>query len=128
MQSDLDNLGEKIRKARAGEKNLSLEEIQKQKEEENSKMGVQVGLELVGAIFIPTFLGYWIDNWLGTLPLFMISLFFLGTAAGFYNVYRITQGAGSSVGLSGLHRVKKKAKHAPELKHEENTKGKNRHG
>jgi F0F1-type ATP synthase assembly protein I len=47
-----------------------------------------VGLSFVFAIVIGTWLGRVLDRWLGTAPLFFISCFFLGLAAGVLNVYR----------------------------------------
>jgi len=37
-------------------------------------------------------LGFWLDKWLGTMPLFLIVFFFLGFAAGFMNIYRAQMG------------------------------------
>lgn len=67
---------------------------------ENSREGVQAGIELVGAIFVGGAIGYGLDYWLDTKPLFMITLFFLGVFTGFYNVYRVTQNLGTGVGVS----------------------------
>jgi ATP synthase protein I len=47
-----------------------------------------VGLSFVFAIVIGAWLGRVLDRWLGTGPLFFISLFFVGLAAGVLNVYR----------------------------------------
>jgi len=49
---------------------------------------MRVGIELVSAIAIGTFVGYWIDQWLNTPPFAMIVFFFLGFAAGFLNLYK----------------------------------------
>jgi len=57
----------------------------------NLGQGMRVGIEFVSAIGVSTFIGWALDNWLGTLPLALIVMFFLGAAAGFMNVYRLTQ-------------------------------------
>ncbi|MDE1152638.1 MAG: AtpZ/AtpI family protein [Micavibrio sp.] len=48
--------------------------------------------ELVAALIVGGFLGFWVDKWLGTMPLFLILFFFLGFAAGFMNIYRTQMG------------------------------------
>ncbi|MEM8799445.1 MAG: AtpZ/AtpI family protein [Pseudomonadota bacterium] len=50
----------------------------------------KVAIELVAGVAVGTFMGYWLDKWLGTSPLFLVALFALGTAAGFLNVARST--------------------------------------
>ena len=47
-----------------------------------------VGLSFVFAIVIGVWCGRVVDGWLGTAPLFFISFFFLGLAAGVLNVFR----------------------------------------
>ncbi|MBE3100445.1 MAG: AtpZ/AtpI family protein [Planctomycetes bacterium] len=47
-----------------------------------------VGIAFVLAVVIGFFIGYGLDVWLGTSPLFMIVFFFAGVAAGVLNVVR----------------------------------------
>ncbi len=47
-----------------------------------------VGMQTVVSVLIGFAIGYWIDKWLGTAPLFMILFVIFGVAAGFINVYR----------------------------------------
>jgi ATP synthase protein I len=47
-----------------------------------------VGIAFVLAVGIGFLVGYWLDRWLGTSPLFMLVFFFLGLAAGIVNVVR----------------------------------------
>lgn len=49
---------------------------------------MRVGVELVSAIGVGTFIGYWIDQWLDSGPIAMIVFFFVGFAAGFMNIYK----------------------------------------
>jgi ATP synthase protein I len=49
---------------------------------------VQVGIELVAGVIGGALLGYGLDQWLGTWPIFFLVLFFLGAAAGMLNAYR----------------------------------------
>ena len=48
-----------------------------------------LGIELVAAVLIGTGGGYALDRWLGTIPLFLLIGFILGSAAGFLNIFRI---------------------------------------
>jgi ATP synthase protein I len=50
--------------------------------------GLQVGIELLAGLIGGVLLGYALDHWLGTRPLFMIVFFFLGAAAGMMNAWR----------------------------------------
>ena len=79
----------------------SLEEldakIKKVKSQKEPKSGSQqqlsptrVSLELFSGVLVGTGLGYYIDKWLDTLPVFMIILFFFGVAAGALNIYKLT--------------------------------------
>jgi|SRR5689334_6042299 len=50
--------------------------------------GLQVGIELLAGLIGGVLLGYALDHWFGTRPLFMIVFFFLGAAAGMMNAWR----------------------------------------
>ena len=50
--------------------------------------GVQVGIELVAGVFGGALIGYGLDRWLDTWPIFFLVMFFLGAAAGMLNAYR----------------------------------------
>ena len=47
-----------------------------------------VGIAFVLAVGIGFLVGYWLDRWLGTSPLFMLVFVFIGVAAGIVNVVR----------------------------------------
>jgi ATP synthase protein I len=51
-------------------------------------LAFRIGTELVAAVFVATFIGYYLDKWLGTKPIFIIILFMVGVAAGIFNVVR----------------------------------------
>jgi ATP synthase protein I len=64
----------------------------KPREEQPQQMswggGLQVGIELFAGILGGLLLGYGLDYWLGTRPLFLIVFFLLGAVAGMLNAYR----------------------------------------
>ncbi len=47
-----------------------------------------LGIAFAVAISIGTAVGYGLDRWLGTSPLFTIIFFFFGVAAGYLNIFR----------------------------------------
>ena len=59
---------------------------------------VRAASELVAALIVGGVLGFWLDKWLNTKPLFMILLFFAGFAAGFMNIYRAQTGQKFTIG------------------------------
>lgn len=58
----------------------------------------RVATELVAAVAVGAYIGWWIDHWLDTLPLFFIICFMLGSAAGFLTIYRMGQSGNDQAG------------------------------
>lgn len=118
---ELDGLGKKIQEAQAA-RSTETRDAQAAKDAENKRIGMQAGMELVGAITAGFLVGLGLDTWLNTKPLFIISLLLVGMVVGFYNVYRLTHGHGTAVGYAhthkgadkGLSAIKKDAKTPPE--------------
>ncbi|MFW0777106.1 MAG: AtpZ/AtpI family protein [Rickettsiales bacterium] len=54
----------------------------------NIGKAMKLGTELLAGVGVGGILGYYIDLWLDTLPLFFILFFFLGFAAGVKNILR----------------------------------------
>jgi ATP synthase protein I len=54
-------------------------------------VGLRVGVELVSALVVAVAIGYGLDRWLHTLPLFLILFVLMGGAAGLLNVWRLVQ-------------------------------------
>ena len=54
-------------------------------------MAMRVGIEMVAGTCVGAAVGYGLDRWFGTLPLFLIICFLLGTAAGILTVIRSTR-------------------------------------
>jgi ATP synthase protein I len=61
--------------------------------------GMRVGFELLASVAIGVLIGWTVDKGLGTRPWGMIIFFFLGIAAGMWNVYRAVAGLGMAVGV-----------------------------
>ena len=57
----------------------------------------RIGTELVVAIAVGAFLGYWLDRGVETQPWVLIALTLLGGAAGMLNVFRLATGKGYAV-------------------------------
>jgi len=52
---------------------------------------LSLGWDLALPIFGGVLVGYWLDRWLGTNPIFTLGLLVLGVAIGYYNVARFIQ-------------------------------------
>ncbi|MCB1562728.1 MAG: AtpZ/AtpI family protein [Alphaproteobacteria bacterium] len=99
MADDLDTLEDKIKQARGPE------------DSDNAAVNpLQAGMEFTAPIIGGIIIGYFLDGWLDTKPVFIISLFLLGVAAGFVNIYKASQNIGGTVGFSELHQREKDAK------------------
>lgn len=58
----------------------------------------RIATELVAGVAVGGFIGWTLDNWLGTTPAFMITLLFLGAGAGMMNIWRMATGHGLKIG------------------------------
>ncbi len=78
----------------------------------------RVTTELVAGVVVGTFIGWALDNWLGTTPTLIVVFFFLGSAAGMMNVWRALTGQGMAAGF-----VNEKSLQADENKADEQKNG-----
>ena len=74
MSSDLEDLEKKIHEAKHGAE-LSDEERMRIKRAHDNKAAMQAGYEFVASVLLSAVIGYFIDQWLDTAPIFLISLF-----------------------------------------------------
>lgn len=102
MTDDIQNLDQKIKK-----------EQDKHAEKSEVNKALNAGLEFTAPILGGIFIGYWLDQWLDTKPIFIISLLLLGVASGIMNIYKASQNIGGTVGYSDLHAREKNAKTSP---------------
>jgi ATP synthase protein I len=58
----------------------------------------RIATEIVVGVIVGGGMGWVLDNWLGTSPLLMIVLFFLGAGAGMMNIWRMAKGHGLKIG------------------------------
>lgn len=67
-----------------------------QKSTENTgramSLAFRVMSEFVAGVIVGSLIGWQLDEWFSTTPLFLIVFLGLGTAAGFWNVYRLAIG------------------------------------
>ena len=106
MPSDLNDLDQKLEEASRKHEITP----QQARDAENMSTGMKAGTELVGSVIAGALIGYLLDGWLETKPIFLIIMLLLGVITGFVNVWRTTQNIGTSVGYSQLHKAKKPAK------------------
>ncbi len=57
---------------------------------------MRVGVELVAAVVVGLAIGWALDGWLKTRPLFLVLFVFLGGAAGIVNVWRLVAPPGAT--------------------------------
>ncbi|HMN73134.1 MAG TPA: AtpZ/AtpI family protein [Rhodoblastus sp.] len=57
--------------------------------------------EFVGAVAVGAAIGWKLDDWFGTGPALLLVFLALGTAAGFWNIYRMSAGPTARGGSGG---------------------------
>jgi ATP synthase protein I len=75
------------------DKRIKLVKARQNKDSEKGGSGLnptRVSLELFSGVVVGTGFGLFLDKWLETSPIFMITLFFFGVAAGALNIYKLT--------------------------------------
>ena len=56
-----------------------------------SSIAFRMGVDLVAGTGVGAFIGYWIDKWFETAPVFLIALLILGFVTGVRNVVRLAR-------------------------------------
>ena len=73
---------------------IAKSKLQNKNTKDNGEKGIflgnafKLGTELVAAVAVGSIIGFILDNWFGTKPLFIILFFLFGSAAGIYNVIK----------------------------------------
>lgn len=81
---EIKEIKEKVKKLKDELKSKEL------KKEGSGSMGIalKMGTEFVAAVFVASFIGFHVDKWLQTTPIFIIIFFIIGSVAGILNVVR----------------------------------------
>ena len=82
------SLDERLRNAQAEE--VARTGMDRKPADKNEQLGSRVLSYLIGGLGGGALVGWVLDRWFGTSPLFLLLLMFLGTAAGFRNIIRIS--------------------------------------
>lgn len=96
-----ENLKDRINEARE-QSGLNNSESAKDQKKKGMGKDARIGIEFVGAIAGSAFIGFFLDRQFETSPLFMFLFLFAGVATGFYNIYRVTNNHGNTVGYAHL--------------------------
>jgi len=79
----LEELGKSIQSAK--------EKHEEKPASSSSGGALRTSVDLLSGVIIGSVAGYYLDKWLGTLPIFFLICFFLGVAGSGLNIYRSTQ-------------------------------------
>jgi len=82
----LDELGSQLRAARKGS-----EPKRPTGTSRDMSFAYRVLVEMIAGLGFGAFVGWWLDEWLGTRPILMVVMILLGFAAGALNAYRVSQ-------------------------------------
>ena len=85
--ASLRKLDRRLRKAQGTRKDR-LPEDRTRHPKTGMGLALRLGVELVTGLVVGGGIGWLLDQWLGTLPWFLLLFFFLGSAAGMMNVFR----------------------------------------
>ena len=69
------------------------------KNQDSLNIYYRVGTELLAGLIIGAGIGWTLDQWINTTPLFLIIFFTLGGVAGIYNLWRVLSGKGLNIGF-----------------------------
>ena len=83
----LSSLDERLKRAQQAEADRS----GVRRPDPNVRLGQRVLGELIGAPFGGGLIGWLLDRWLETSPLFLLSMLFLGFAVGIRNIVRLSR-------------------------------------
>jgi ATP synthase protein I len=106
----LKEIRDKLNAKKQIETKATKKQIAKDNDTESMSVGLRAGAELITSIAAGGLIGYGLDHWLGTKPIFLIAMLILGVITGFVNVWRTTQNIGYQVGYRDIDNNKDDAK------------------
>lgn len=107
MNEDFNKRLDEALKARAGKNNNAEKDTSAIRGQDLSQ-AFRVIVELTLSIAICAFVGYWIDQALSTMPIFLLLGVILGLIVGFVTVYKLSNNMGYSIGYADQHKNRKK--------------------
>ena len=69
------------------------------KNQDSLNIYYRVGTELLAGLIIGAGIGWTLDQWINTTPLFLVIFFITGGVAGIYNLWRVLTGKGLNIGF-----------------------------
>ena len=97
-QRSLSGLDLRLKEARGKEKQIH-EVVDSVPQLSGKGLGFRIGTELVVATAVAGCIGYYLDIWLDTKPWLLVLFLILGNISGIWNIYRLIQNHGYSVGF-----------------------------
>lgn len=119
MSEDLDDLGKRLEKIRKQDEAKAAKEQKAEDDSSSFHQGMRAGSELIFNTLVGALLGYFLDQWLGTAPIFLLVFVMVGMFAAFRNIYRLLTPEDAPAqeiekkGDSGLKSPSKTAKQSP---------------
>jgi len=86
-------LRDEIRRLRAKQESAS-GDPQNASTASGMSFALRLGADLIAGVTVGSAIGYFLDRWLNTSPIFLLIFLLLGTVAGFMNIYRASQRQG----------------------------------
>lgn len=97
-KSDLQDLSERLQKAQEESHPHQAKSASSGVDTQGVGFALRAGIEVVVALLVGFGLGYFLDGFLGTRPVLMIIIGFLGLGAGVSNIYRMLNKMDDTVG------------------------------
>jgi ATP synthase protein I len=90
MPDDLQDLEEKLRQFRAGEKSETENEQSRQRESRDMNTGMRAGSEFMSYVLAGGLVGYGAGRLFGGMPFWIILMVFTGFAMGAWRAYKVS--------------------------------------
>ena len=108
-RAKLDDLSARLNAVRAGEASRAAAAEATRETSQGVSIGMRIGIELLVAVLAGGAIGYFIDRWLNTKPVFLLAFLVLGFTAGVLDVLRVIKGLDSAAGYGRAVREKEAA-------------------